>query len=610
MPTNTVVAITLGKRDLQGLIADAEGRVRRVSVRNVGAFHSDLLRQPQGVKLWLPADGRVIDEVKSDEADWLGWDQSPLMALKSRGAKCAKDSTDVAHSAAAPDSLRLADHRDLGETDGEVQLWLTPGILAESLMTLKREIELGEVTLKRIILLHTDREATSHWSKDEPRAAAPLLKSFLLTWLPGVSAEQIEIVPYLIGTEDKEVENSEGDLFLRPAAAQRIDDALKRAAEPDGRIRLHDSGGIPAAADVLRYSARFRFGAERVDYLPPSETKSRVDKLPGRVAMPIELLDARRRAVEWIRSGRFTAAAELAAGFIAKPTSAAGSWRRHLEAAAFYFRGYRKQADNLASKLGSESSTEALLRAIVEHRAQCLHVALLTEAALRSGDFLTAATQTVTFLDVALMDAVDFALRKNADVPGVDWEQSEIIPSRCRLDPTQLRQALADAESELTWFKLPQDFRTKQVRPDVTNWCADPSRFGVFWQKLGLARKIASDSGHALLGQGLLNLAEAIYRRVTPPWSPSELRNRIVHSLIGDTELNAVKNLFSTSQLWSRSPPPARRYHFLKGTLIEPVLFELGVHDASGLYDDLTESLVRDVEQAPLYDFELLVGSP
>ena len=79
-----------------------------------------------------------------------------------------------------------------------------------------------------------------------------------------------------------------------------------------------------------------------------------------------------------------------------EPTSAAGSWRQHLEAVGFYFRGYRKQADSIVNKLGSESATEAILRAIVEHRAQCLHVALLAEAALRSGDFLTAAIQTVT----------------------------------------------------------------------------------------------------------------------------------------------------------------------------------------------------------------------
>lgn len=601
MPQSLVVAITLGKRDLQVLIHEG-GALRRVSVKNVGACHTDLLRQPDALRLWLPQDGRRINEWKSTEAVWQGWESSPLLTLTSRdrGRPVESNHPKATDSEMATEPPRIVNHLDLGEPDGAPRLWLMPGILAESLTKLRREIREGAVTVKKILLLHTDRDASSRWASDEPRAAAPLLKAFLSTWLPQVTQEQIEIVRYLIGTEDKDVENSEGDFFLRPAAAQRIDDALKSAASSGCRVRLHDSGGIPSASDVLRYSARFRFGADSVEYLPPDESKERLEKIPGRVTMPVELLDARRRAVELVRTGRFIAAAELSTPFKTIATDTSGEWQRHLDAVGSYFRGYRRRADSLAERLDQHSTTEACLRAIIDHPARCLHVAMIAEAALAAEEVLTGATQTVTFLDVALFDAADRALRRDSTTPCIDWRRSEITPETCRLNADELIQAMNAVLENYHWLIPP-------YQDQIDRWANRPTRVGERWQKAGLAWAVSVIPNYEPLGRAILDLWDSIYRPRRPGGhsaadreSPASLRNRIEHSLIDDEDWNSVKQLFGDRQLWRRDDDGQR--HFLLKTKIEPVLAALDVPNAAGLFNDLTDSLIRDIENCPLYD--------
>jgi hypothetical protein len=177
---------------------------------------------------------------------------------------------------------------------------------------LKQELQHGRITLRRFLLLHTDRGETGRWVETEPRAAAPLLRDWLQGWLPGVSQGVVEAVAYLNPNEDIHVKDETDSQFLRPAVTIRIDEKLWESGKFRGsHVRLHDAGGIPAVTDVLRSLARFRFGPDKVQYRPPVEPGRRpqsFEVLPGRQVTAVENIEARRRTCDLVRRGEFRAA--------------------------------------------------------------------------------------------------------------------------------------------------------------------------------------------------------------------------------------------------------------------------------------------------------------
>lgn len=581
MPQDLVVVATLGQRDLQGLVM-LDGDLYKTSVKPVGAFHQALLHQELRYRFWLP--------------------ESPDSGVKERDVAVWKEGQlQFEQGGRAFPQYRLATAADLGvAVDGKKpDLWLIPGLLWKYLLELKQELQQGRVTLRRFLLLYTDRGEAGTWAETEPRAAAPLLRDWLQGWLPGVSQGVIEAVAYLIGNEDMYVKDQTDSQFLRPAVATRIDEKLWEDGKFRGsQVRLHDSGGIPAVSDMLRSLARFRFGPDKIQYRPPVEPGRQpqpLEVLPGRPVTAVENLEARRRACDLVRRGEFQAAKVLADEFAESTNSPATRWGRCVAAVARYFQGYMTDARDWATQLTCTHTGAGLQALLADRWPQSLHVAMRAQAALIAQDFLSAASLTVTFLDVALLDAVDAALRllDTPDKPCVDWASRQIDRSHFRPTESQLRHCAGTVRTTVAWLPSFND-------ADLGAWVRwSHLRAHQLWQEYTLSRAICDVGKCPDLAQALETLSEGLHKPTNRGNIPANFRNIIIHSLPSQEEIQRTVDLFASRFLWHREA--GQPMSFLDSRARPAaVLTALGVGYAQQLHQQLIDGLVGDIEACPL----------
>jgi hypothetical protein len=575
MPEDLVVAATLGRRDLQVLVVFNE-KLCRAPVRNVGAFDRALLKPECRYRFWLP-ESFPPDDIKECRVDAC-WKERQLQF--DQRLDC-----------------RLATAKDLGVAvnGDEPDLWLIPGLLWRYLLELKQELQEGKVTLRRFLLLYTDRDKATRWAADEPRAAALLLHDWLQSWLPGVCQGVIEALPYLTGIEDVYVQDQTNSKFLRPAVTTRIDQKLwEGGAFRGSKVRLHDAGGIPAVSDMLRSLARFRFGPDNVQYRLPVESDEQPERLSASLTTAVENLEARRRVCDLVRRGEFQAAKGLADEFARSADRVDARWVRCVSAVARYFQGYMTDASAQAGQLPGTKTGIKLQEVLAAHWPKSYHVAMRAEAALIAQDILAAATLTVTFLDVALLDAIDATLRIDPDQPCVEWSSREINFSRFRPTKSELRScARAIGTAGREWLR-------SVTEADLDAWLRWPDlRAERLWQEHTLSRVIRDVGNRRDLAQALDALLDGLRKPTNNGNVPADFRNIIIHSLPTDEEIRRMVDVFASRSLWYRASGDQPMAFLGRSTLPAAVLTALGVGHARQLYEQLIDRLIGDIEACP-----------
>lgn len=548
MTQGLVVAITIGQRDLQ-LLAEGPGGPRRVSPRKwqVRALHRALLEGLLPYSFDVPDSD--AEEERSVEAEFVGG--------------------------------RVVLPERWGLSEGPVRL--VPGLLAAALRALAAEAR----RVRRVIFFTTDREQGPR-AEGEPIGAARVLGDWLRA-RAGLAGDVREVVCLERG-EELTLDDGAGNVWMLPAAAEKIDAAVRqaRADFPTATARLHLSGGIPHLAEMVRASSRARFTT--VEDQSPSEDRGG----PPRSRPPftdVEALQARRQAAELVGQGEFAAAAVLSRRF--SLPGPAGHWQKAVQAAALYFAGYMTDARDAGGQL-PETRTGPLLAEIAgSGLPQAFHVAMRAEAALRAGDVLAGASLSVTFHDVALYDAADAALRANRDESCIEWDRRLILLGRFAPKAEDAKRAGAVASAS--------GYHPRVADHEIDAWLGgDEATCKLPWQEWLLCRLVATVGKNRPLADAIDHFSSGLHKRDGKGHPPADFRNRLIHSLPDQGEIEQMVRLFEGRRLWHRPGGPSGS--FLHGSaLAAAVLGHLGVQQPVEMYDHLVAALLDDIANSPLH---------
>ena len=270
-------------------------------------------------------------------------------------------------------------------------------------------------------------------------------------------------------------------------------------------------------------------------------------------------------------------------------------------AVADYFQGYVTRAAARAQAL-APGRTRTLLMHLLDLRSpQALHVALRAEATLSSGDILTAATQTGTFLDVALHDAVDRTLRLDPERPCVDWVKGQLIRPAVRLSREDVEAFLETLGNS---FPTPDADDRAALTALARHWDSK-MRFmtGYRWNRYLLVFALAEVGGNRELADSWRALWEALDQPSrTSGLRPAEFRNLIVHSIPRQEEIHKARQVFVDRGLWKLlRKAPDRAESFLEGKHPARVLAAFGVGEAPALFRELIGGLTADIETCRLF---------
>jgi len=571
-----VVVATMGQRDLQ-VLAVKEGRVFSVSpaADSVRTFHQWLLDNEGGFDV-VASDEMSVDVEERYRFAW----RAGLPDFSEPGLAVALDS-DVGRPASAGRAARLL---------------IVPRLLGPSLALLKRELNAKTVRLHRFLVLYTHRAERSRRAGAEP-IAAKVLSDWLKRWLSMVSPDAfVPPVPFLRDDEDLYVEDEAGNQHLLPLAAQRIELEMRKAAQAgaqfeDAIVRLHDSGGIPQVSPVLQACARLWF-PNRVQYKAPAERGGAGEPVRAgtRVFPPVALIEARRRACDLIARGQFSAARALAEEFAPTDGNPDLPWAVAMDAVASYFEGRFQRARQQAAKIKWMGALAHLKSLLHDRWPEALHLALATEAALRSGDLPRAASLSLTFFENAVFDAVDETLARPPHTACVNWSTTQVNLHDSRLSPKERERLAREMEASPKLCGLAKPFYRGEFDrlPDLKTLRPTKLSYRMF---LICAVEDPRLGNRPALAAALKAFAAAMYDGDP---SPADFRNVLTHSSVAERDLNAAPQLFCQRGLWADDGGLA----FLAAPRPQAVLQELGADQAQELYEGLTQGLIDDIRNA------------
>jgi hypothetical protein len=590
MATELVVAVTFGQRDLQ-LLAAASDNIYSVSPRqeDVRKFH-DFLNQGSGYEFVWPGEvsGPLTEQFR------FSWEDPQPSFLPS--------------TAGGGDRLRPATWGDLGVTGRTDNVLLVfPKLLAEPLQRLSRELQDRTVILREFMVFYTCRAESSRWASGEPIAAERLCE-----WLSKQLTNQdalgngesvtFRALDFLRDEEDLFIEDEAGNQHLLPAAANRIDDALRCAAKKTAtaKIRLHDSGGIPAASPVLQASARLHFDG-RVEYKAPPEGRGgKRAQSPVRLLPAVELLEARRRAIQLVRNGHFTAARVLAEGFLSRSANSTVAWANIVAAVAYYFEGRFIEAKTRGDTCDWRGALKHLRTLSYDSVPESLHTAFEAEAALRAGDVPKASFLTLTFFENAVFDAVSRKLSKTSGECCVDWKTGEVVVKKTILNPTAIKDLVNDVMTRPDLLVIPITPKGKMALSEIPG--SMRIRPAVLTQRLFFVHAVGHENhGNCPdLAAALRKMGRALYYKKYPSQhTPAEFRNLLAHSFATEAQLRQAPELFCRRELWKRDPN-VDSLCFLAGNNPSAVLKGLGIGHPEKKYNVLVDALVTDILETKL----------
>lgn len=381
------LVVTVGQSDLQvAWERDGARTLHKIEKDSVRAFHDALL------------SGEVPHSVIpfGETASWT--EKRPLLRFNR-------------------DSKTLGPLPAAGEIDARSGVLLAAPLFSK-LLTHER---IRNLSFESVLILDTCRDS----APGEPVAVFNVLRAPVAAAL-NIEPSRVSRVSFLIGGETQDEEDESGQKFLLPAAARRIDSAIRDlpSGQGDGKKTLFiaDAGGLPSVKPVLEASARLR--ADLVRFVAPVEEGPANRPVRSFIAIgPAESLHVRRLARLMILRGGFAEAAAMVAVESATDRKLAEKqepWRASLRHAAGMLRG---EAPGTA-KPGRVSP----LLAKIHKLGPLAWTAFRVEGGLRSGDIREALCAQFTFGDIAAR-LIHNKLRNQDPPPMVPaWELPDLWP--------------------------------------------------------------------------------------------------------------------------------------------------------------------------------------
>jgi hypothetical protein len=345
---------------------------------------------------------------------------------------------------------------------------------------------------------------------------------------------------------------------------RKIDEILCSAASWEARkltACLATSGGLPELKDIIKACATYRFGYERVLEWQEVEYRNHDWVSPSKENTPLaESFRARDNASRLIRQGDFAGAYSAVKHLETDTTEQ--KWINKIKQVADYFAGkWPDETQNLPS----------YLRQLIEPKQpRCLLVGLRAEAALNAGRIPEAIGWTSTFLEAAILDAIE----QTQPVVGLD-ENEQTIEYRHDAKP----------ESEL--------INEGCLTPDKEHPHYGYKAIGVhIWWWLKILKLPALE----IYNKQLSGQAKETKLR------PRKLRNINTHSLMKPEIRKDVRKTFVNQGLWAdNAEPKTYGHYFLKQSVVNDVFQKLGIADAAQLYVEIVDGLCQELAD---YDFK------
>ncbi|MGH2581571.1 MAG: hypothetical protein ACRDFQ_01590 [Anaerolineales bacterium] len=515
----TILLTTAGNTDLQIVFTDKKGE-REVRSRpgELRAFHESLIN---GTENWVIYEDGVelreylyIRDIAPSSSDYLRDDQNRLRIIPAK-------------------LKRIAD--TIGRIDAAV-------------------------------VFATRRDAQSQ-RNDEPVAVGPVLAGWLearasndVSSTPERAVDRItpwnpEAEPWPGGARWVNLlrgqEHFEGDSDRHPIHRKLLNrlhasmKAIHKALEPEARIFVAATGGIPQIKEVLTAMARLVFGVERVKIIvDPQQAETPRIFGADTPQPPEEAYRLREAALIRVRSGDLEGAAAFA-------TRATGDdwetvWTRPVREAAQWLAGH-----------GLASPAESYLKNLGDKRS--FLIAARAEAALKGDRIREAVIASDTFMGAALLDAIETLTW----VAGID-------------DVTHALTLAKGASVPSAFDKLVEH------RNNGTLKCKITSKSTLDW----IAR-LAPDQCHALTDMG-----NAFRQKTAGLPRCAAYRNAAVHGRLSGSRIENAKKSFKNRKIWSNTEPVRLLY---AGSLAQKVMESLGISNAAELIDGLFEELANAI---------------
>lgn len=376
--------ITHGTTDLQIVLRDETGKLWRAAPDDtiVRRFHTWLLEQyAQGLAMTIDLPEAL--EKRENEATISDWAEDTF------GLWIPKGEPVDATAERQDGKLCLV----LPKIEPPLKKWLRQqqSEVDQSGNTLAAALNraVTRCPIRSVLVLSTDRGENDKQGNKEPVATF----TFLSEWLAnlGVPKGNIKEEPYL-----RENESLEGKgLPIHPEIAKRLEAAVRDFYQPNNKLLLITTGGIPAVKDVLQEAAYLIAGKNTTNLF-----KTELDEVGLAMATPLDALRIRRQCLFHVQRGAFLEAYAVAQPFHRLPE--AQGWIEPLRQAAELING------NPVHKSG-EPPALPVLGEILEHaqKAACLLVSIRVESALLNERWLEAINGSMTFLEAAFHDAIN-----------------------------------------------------------------------------------------------------------------------------------------------------------------------------------------------------------
>lgn len=560
-PPDFVLIVSLGRTDVQ-VVADLEGRPRRVSLRNDSqrAFHAACER---GEIAW---DIQPLLEPLPDEDKSLGFVYEPeqrVLRLRSEsGVFLRRDALEAFHID-CQNHVRLCAPL-LAKVCGHIRARQDQGTLGRAL---------------HVLLLTTDREAAQD-NQGEPFAAARILRDKLAAAL-GLAPTAIEECVFLRAGRIDEIDEA-GQAHCRRDAVRALDAAIFRLARehPRAHALVSTTGGLPITKAPIEEACRHRF-ENRVFFTSAIEGPRNAARAPQRLLSPVESLNTRRRVRALARGGAFGSAAALSLADLENFDPALEPWRSWLADVAQVVEDGAPLPPVSAAWDGQSRMRERLVK--IQQLGPVPLLAFRIENALRRDHLAAALREMFTlFDDVAVWQAVkNFFSEPNGSC--IDWNTARFdLAKTDARHQGQLMAALgATAPVSLRFGqKIRKNGKETPLKSLLFNEISRNSKL-----RTAVAR------GRSLLGLSIdpLNPQGETLRGV---------RNHIAHGAATRPQLEAAAAVLEREKCWDRGGP----YRFLQCDVPLQLFNALVLQHLALFYEQLLKAIFADMEEFSLLD--------
>jgi hypothetical protein len=500
---DTQILITHGTTDLQILLRDETGKLWRAAPDDtiVRRFHTWLLEQhAQGLAMAIDLPENLNKrEAEATISDWAG-DTFGLWIPKGQPVDATPERRDGKLCVVLP-KIEPPLRKWLRQRQGEIDQSGNASAAA-----LNKDVV--RCPIQSVLVLSTDRGENDKQGSKEPVATFTFLKE----WLASLGVRQETITENVFLRENESLEGN--GLPIHPGIAQRLEAAVRGFYQPNNKLLLITTGGLPPVKDLLQETAYLIAGHKTVSLF-----KTELDEVGLAMATPLDALRIRRQCLFHVQRGAFLEAYAVAQPFHRVPE--ARDWVEPLRQAAELLNGNPVHPNGQALAL-------PVLGQILDHaqQAACLLVAIRVESALLNNRWLEAINGSVTFLEAAFHDAV------NA------WARDH-----CKEYESRYRRMVFEEESG-------------SVRTLINRKALEPrgnSKAGGLIYQTNMVGNEALSAWSEVLGNPAIDALRKVLHGYSSKGRLSDYRNYNTHGVLTQREIEDAINAFLDHHLWGKT---------------------------------------------------------